>query len=1603
MASDNAIYTQGCNFAPAQARNCPPFKLTLTFNSLDSFDAGLGEGWSFNFTYYDHRRRILYLSTGERFRVTEMSTAVSVPDQKLKSFIFHKLDSGYQVTHKSGQIEILKDNNGTFDKCVPYEIYAANGRLLRLVWGRLGENPRLLKIQETSQDLLTVDYESNTRKLVRFPNTTEESTFQIRLQGNRLKTLVLPRSDWASWNFDYLKLGQCVCIAKVVSPTGLVEEISHKADGHRLPTGAPMSYIPYSQPAVITRYEFSAQNFLGYDGGFRWKDGEDNLYRSRDDYRYSSTVAVDGGFRTQNTYNRFHLIVCSEQKKGSTTVTHCIKYHATDHGTFESQPPQCHLPRTIEKTFEDSQSQSRCRSEKTEQEYDEWGNLTKEVRPDGVVVQRTYYSAEGEAPSDSGDLGCPADPNGFQRYMATESVVPADSNYPAPTRTEKYRYAQIPTAYGARAAYFVTAQQHVRTQGHQILSRTSLAYVDQLSSMNHGRLTQQITYHLDKSPIAKNWTFATRDRNQLTITTRTINFDGTAVEEDTVYSNLHGLNLAHRDEAGVEERFEYNLFGQIVKATTSPNTPYETSRFYDYTLLPEANGTQTIVTDAQGVQTRHISDGLERPCLVVKQDRDVLTTGDEFRTVEKRNYNALGQCVEVTEIDWLRSDDGNLVPQESIQQLEYDGWGQVSKTTESNGVVMISQSDPIGLTETRGIEGEGSTKTYRDVSGNDIQISLCRPDGSVYSQVQYRYDGLGRLVEEEDQLGRVSKYESDGFDRIVTTTWLDGRVANTAYADDSEERLPAKVSLNNVSLAQQSFDGLGRVTLQHLGPCTVTQTYHDNEPEPGKITNAKGDECQIKYESALQYVPKSISRLESTDTYDYDPHTKMPVLLKGAYSTQTREYNSSSRLKHETIEIHGGETFSAEYQYSVGGKLQRYVNAHKQAQAVKYDASGRPVSLRQENMNVSFRYDKASRVSEYSIQEDDGICVDFSLAYDEFGRETERVIKRKEEILYRLCQTYNQTGLIATRATEDNGGTPLQHESFKYDDCNRLMEYECEGTRAPVDERGNQLRRQTFSFDNYDNIVSMKTDFQDGSQNVATYTYNNDDPTQLSHISNTNNAYAADTSLEYDANGCLMKDEQGRRLEYDSLCRLTAVYDAQNNKLCEYRYDATGKLICQVVPDGPDNYLFYRGDSLIATKTGERRISYLSDGKAYWGQIIQDGEANKQETQLWMSDGHESVLGWLDSHQPETIHHQTYTPYGFGAESTIAFNGQWRDPITGWYHLGNSYRVYNPVLMRFHAPDPWSPFVSGETNPYTYSLGDPINRVDPSGHFSLFGINFGWKKLMAAIFGLLASLVTGVLTAGATLAVQVGVGVVVGGAASAAGGALGDVAEGRTPTWSSVGMDFAMGAGAGVAGPVLGKVGGAFMGRLGKLMGKSPTSYTISKAVNSSFWRLGLQKQIAGHGMREIVKESAKGAAKGLVGGQTVSLAWEALNANVFSKQSSQAGSKSSSGGESQLSRPEQIRLPYVKAGSALARDAIRPLLKNGHNALAGYKLQASASSISSAYAEQPTSGQSVAEVLNLSFRCSYGLSRRENQTDDDSGLYPSLRGALRAPADWDY
>lgn len=235
----------------------------------------------------------------------------------------------------------------------------------------------------------------------------------------------------------------------------------------------------------------------------------------------------------------------------------------------------------------------------------------------------------------------------------------------------------------------------------------------------------------------------------------------------------------------------------------------------------------------------------------------------------------------------------------------------------------------------------------------------------------------------------------------------------------------------------------------------------------------------------------------------------------------------------------------------------------------------------------------------------EGTSLATHLTYDDFGRETRRVIYKGNKTLYTPSQTYIETGHVKTRRLEDASGNLLRQESFQYDEHDRLIDYPCQGPQSPANEKGLQLQRQSYVFGSYDNLIQITSVFQDGSQNVANYLYNAQDVTRLTRITNTHPSYDTQIDLRYDKNVCLTRDDQFNRLIYDAMNRLIAVKDGSGSVRSLYHYDASGKLVGQVIPGKAEYHLHYRGDMLVGFTSEDKQVSYVSDGARILGADIE--------------------------------------------------------------------------------------------------------------------------------------------------------------------------------------------------------------------------------------------------------------------------------------------------------------------------------------------------------------------------------------------------------------
>lgn len=216
----------------------------------------------------------------------------------------------------------------------------------------------------------------------------------------------------------------------------------------------------------------------------------------------------------------------------------------------------------------------------------------------------------------------------------------------------------------------------------------------------------------------------------------------------------------------------------------------------------------------------------------------------------------------------------------------------------------------------------------------------------------------------------------------------------------------------------------------------------------------------------------------------------------------------------------------------------------------------------------------------------------------------------------------------------------------------------------------------------------------------------------------------------------------------------------RQNITCYYSYDPMDRSIGRTLVNQPGVQRFYCNNRLSSEIQGtSKRSIFQHDNQVLAQQHHRGGEI---DTALLATDRQRSVLNVFDASQPNPL---AYTAYGHcpsenGVLSLLRFNGEAPDPVTGHYPLGNGYRQFNPVLMRFNSPDSWSPFGKGGLNAYGYCGADPINRSDPSGHILLSLIGYG--VMAGGLVTTLVGMITedeGVIMAGLAVA---GAGAVVG-------------------------------------------------------------------------------------------------------------------------------------------------------------------------------------------------------------------------------------------------
>ncbi|WP_337050109.1 RHS repeat-associated core domain-containing protein, partial [Serratia fonticola] len=1358
----------------------PALSLNLNYSPLVTTHQGVGIGFSlFGFSRYDRINRLLTLASGEAYKVDETASNVFLRQQKLDTLRFQKLqnNAGYRIIHKSGEIEVLPFRADPV--LYPAQLFSPLGRRLDLNWVSFGDQRRLESVvDESGQRLLAITYNAAQAIVTVWPGLSESSQFRLTLQGDRVTQVTQSFADTTlDWHFEYTSLSSGMTVlTALTSPTGMVERVIYDAQAQRFPDAAHLPPLPAvtqytqypqgGQPPSVISFTYSSSNYLGYGVNETWSPDQDTLYGTLTNYVYWTQTRCATGqdtVVTRRTYNKFHLATQEVVNQNGHTQTTDIDYYAQP-GTFDSQPKPFQLPRTHTVTWSDG---SQSRQEVTRTTFDDAGNPLQQIAPDGVQTDWAYYSALG-APG-----LCPTEPNGFTRFVRSKTVTPPAGSHAAPVTQTEYTYIGLPAPAGTPVRQGIARQGVTVKRDGQTLHTTRTDYVNDPASAEHGRvsLLTATLQGIDGNAYVRTHAFSfARQGEQLHQTVVFTSHDQLSTTTTRTQSRFSGRVSAEVDAQGNEMHYQYDALGRLLTRVAQPETAYAYQQQYSYGLQTGDNGTSsTTVSDSRGNQVRSWHDGMGRQLRHQALDTDAAVP--VWHDLATQTHDAWGRISTATQHDTL---PGGQTTASHVQRT-FDNWGQLSLTTTDDGRQASTQANPLTLqTETR-LLGPGQGRHVIQYNAQHLPVSVTAYDsqGTPQGVRQQVYDGLKRLRAATDELNRTTTYSYDVFDRLASTTLPDQTVLTYHYAPDSMQAQVTGLEVNGVAQGNQQFDGLGRLTQTRSGARTTRLHYSGVSPVPDTVTTADGQTLHYQYDPKLGFVMTQRQSASLQQDFHFDPATGECSAAQeqngmGLYYS----YFPSGRLRSESFRPPAGrQSRTTAFTYSAAGRVLTYTDATGVMQSRDYDTQGRLTRMADSTMAVSLTYDAMGRLARWDATDVvRGKTLTTQLTFDDFNREVARTLSGEDTL--HIAQTYQLNGLLSRSLTQ-RAGVTLRDEHYQYDSRNRLEVYTCSGSALPVDSYGHALTRQQFQYDATGNLTQCLTDFVGGSD-TATYSYNVADPTQLTGVRHTGAGYPAQTALRYDGAGRLVLDEAGRTLVYDALGRLASVQGG-GAPGGQYQYDARNRLVAQVLADGESVELYYRSGRLVSELVGSSQTRYLPLGTAVVAQSCSGGA--QAGTQLLGSDVKGSVLvACAGSGRQETA----YTAYGEGStvpggQVSLGYGGQRRDPVSGTYHLGNGYRAYNPVLMRFNAPDSWSPFGAGGINPYAYCLGDPINRSDPSGHLS-------WQAWLGIGLGVLGLVVTGgTATAafGAAIAAEVGVAAALGSAASSVGllGGAGVVAD----------------------------------------------------------------------------------------------------------------------------------------------------------------------------------------------------------------------------------
>ncbi|GBG07986.1 RHS repeat-associated core domain-containing protein [Paenibacillus agaridevorans] len=1040
-----------------------------------------------------------------------------------------------------------------------------------------------------------------------------------------------------------------------------------------------------------------------------------------------TSIVTPEGYRTDYTYDKNGRLLRQVEDGGETTryvydadglnaqVIHPnqyqsfedqlvaatgMQYNNTEAGIRSSYYPNGKLERTVD-----------TMGYETRYEYDIYGNVTREVRPNDSeyiyeydVMNRikgvSFKTSRVAVPVKVKETAYQTLTNGHERQTATVYLNDTEQAVTVTTTDDKGRVLeqQLPDGGVKRWAYHPNGLTSALTDArgnttyyvYDGLNRLSNQWAPlengkyMYTGFSYNRNGQKTEERKGKDPVAL---YSQSVGDRMVVTSYTYDQDGRNTELDQSSDSKIKMNYNSDGQMTQKEvytsastsmvtKYSYNHRGQIVSqkipvragdisgvAFSDNNQIHlETKNRYD------ANGNLSAIITPDGKETRYVYDARNRVIKSISESLDEqgkpaiattsstynwedkpLTTTDALGRTTNYAYNAFGSL----ELTTYPDDSKQLEVYDRAQRRiavispeayrDNQSWNQMGRTVytydnmdrvqlvmevfesktynpqtqtwttkwsdlvtkayayDENGNVIKELSGEgyafgTGKTIDERIQnGYGTRTTYNAANLRATIIDPVSAEKGNRTTNVYKYDGLGRVINEIDAIGTVYVTYYDDGSRVSSTavrkslTSPEQVLTRSTY--DWAGQLLEQIDANG-HRTKYVYNAMGQIrTIESPGdetiPAQMTTRQYDVMGRPAKEWDAGGTTKITVYDPNGRVISQSEQSSQGkekvTTSFGYDLVGNKRFEVNGNGYRTDFIYDAMNRVFEKTIQVSKDpvRNQSTTYEYDRNGNLRNETNWLGQVTSYVYDGINRLVETRDADGIAVERL--TYNANHAQVKAWDALNRLTQFQYDRNNRETVRV----DALNYRTENVYNELGLVSSHRDARGNET-----TYAYDFMRRLQSVTNaldEVTSYTYDLAGNKLtqtdgRGHTQHFEyNAANLLQSRIDpaavsdsvlpaVENRSAKTESYSYNADGSLAIKQDRNGHM-----TNYTYDIHGQLTKEtvdgaglthltEQQRRISY--------TYDANGNQLTmtdstgttSRTYDGLNRVVAKSVP-----------------------------------------------------------------------------------------------------------------------------------------------------------------------------------------------------------------------------------------------------------------------------------------------------------------------------------------------------------------------------------------------------------------------------------------------------